>query len=63
MPNLYARDIPRDLYTRIKKVKKKLGTKTWVSFFYEVIHRMEDELDQEEMLRESRKAGNPEKET
>jgi len=55
MPNLYARDIPRDLYTRIKKVKRKLGTKTWVSFFYEVIHRMEDELEQEEMLEVSRK--------
>ena len=55
MPNLYARDIPRDLYIRIKKVKRKLGTKTWVSFFYEVIHRMEDELEQEEMLEVSRK--------
>lgn len=55
MPNIYARDVPRDLYTRIKKVKKQLGTKTWVSFFYEIIHRIEDELDQEEMLNESKK--------
>ena len=52
MPNIYIRDIPRDLYIRIKKVKKALGTKTWVSFFYEAIHRLEDELEQEDMLRE-----------
>ena len=52
MTNIYARDIPRDLMTRIRKVKKGLGTKTWVSFFYEAIHRLEGELEQEAQLRD-----------
>lgn len=36
MPNIYVRDLPRDLYNRLKKKKELLDCHTWVTFFFEV---------------------------
>lgn len=62
MPNLYARDIPRDLFKRMKKLQKHFGTNTWTSFFYEVTHRIEQEVEEEKMLEESRRRDEEEEE-
>lgn len=47
MPNIYVRDVPRDLYYELKKMQSILGCKTWVSFLYEVARRVKQELENE----------------
>lgn len=50
MPNIYARNLPRDLLNDLKEIKKILGTKTWVTFLYEANRRIRIQLREEGRL-------------
>jgi len=47
MPTIYIRDVPSDLYQRIKKIKDLLECKGWVSFLYEACRILEIWLEEE----------------
>ncbi len=50
MPNLYARNLPRDLMNDLKELKEIIGCKTWVTLFYELNRRARTQLREEGLL-------------
>ena len=51
MPTMYVRNVPRDLFRRMKRLKEYMDTRTWISFFYEMERILREHFEEERETR------------